>query len=197
MSDILKWILKGTSLLPKIHLKINGVKYGEKLILRGWPFIFRFPQAKIELGNNCSINSNFFSNLIGLYQRTIIIARGNGQIKIGNNVGISGTTIYAWDNIEIGDYTLIGANVKILDNDFHPLDPVARMNNDLTYVKTKPIKIGKNVFIGCNCILLKGAEIGDNCIIGAGSVVHGKFADNCVIAGNPAKVINLGTANIF
>ena len=45
------------------------------------------------------------------------------------------------------------------------------------------------MFIGCNCIILKGSVIGDNCVIGAGSVVSGTFDANCVIAGNPARVI--------
>ena len=40
-----------------------------------------------------------------------------------------------------------------------------------------------------NSIILKGTTIGNNCVVGAGSVVHGTFGDNCVIAGNPAKVI--------
>jgi acetyltransferase-like isoleucine patch superfamily enzyme len=51
------------------------------------------------------------------------------------------------------------------------------------------IKIGNNVFIGDNCTILPNTIIGDNCIIGAGSVVRGKFAENQVIIGNPAKVV--------
>ena len=56
-------------------------------------------------------------------------------------------------------------------------------------VLKKPVHIGQNVFIGCNCLILKGTEIGDDCVIGAGSVVSGKFEAGSVIAGNPAKVI--------
>jgi acetyltransferase-like isoleucine patch superfamily enzyme len=143
------------------------------------------------------INSNFWSNLLGLYQRTIIIARGTGEIKIGNNVGISGATIYAHEKIEIGDACLIGANVKIIDNDFHPIEweernrlmhtNVGPEENDL--IPTKPIKIGKKCFIGCNTIILKGTVLGDGCVVGAGAVVSGKFPPNSVIAGNPARII--------
>ena len=53
----------------------------------------------------------------------------------------------------------------------------------------RPIEIGENVFIGCNCLILKGSKIGDNTTIGAGSVVTGNIPQNCVAAGNPAKVI--------
>lgn len=175
--------------LPRMMYKVNKVSYGKNLKLIGWPFIFRYPKAKITIGDNCTINSNFFSNFIGLYQRTIFVARDQGEIKIGNNVGISGTTIYVRDGVEIGDHTLIGANTKIFDNDFHPLDVEARINNDFSKLETRRVKIGENVFIGCNCIILKGTQLGNNCIVGAGSVVHGTFEDNCVIAGNPARVI--------
>lgn len=174
---------------PRIMYKVNKVKYGEKLKLIGWPFIFRFPRAEITIGDQCIINSNFFSNFIGLYQRTIIVARDQGKIKIGNNVGISGTTIYARECVEIGDNSLIGANTKIFDNDFHPLEVEARNQNDFSKLEKRAVRIGENVFIGCNCIILKGTELGNNCVVGAGSVVHGKFEDNCVIAGNPARVI--------
>ena len=52
-----------------------------------------------------------------------------------------------------------------------------------------PVTIGNNVFIGTKAVILKGTTIGDNCIVGAGSVVRGTFPDGVVIAGNPAKVI--------
>lgn len=175
--------------LPRLLLKANRVKYGKGLRLYGIPFVFRFPSAKVELGDNVAINSNFLSNLLGLYQRTIIVAKKRGQIKIGNRVGISGATIYAWDSIEIGDDTRIGANVKIVDTDFHPVSPEERLKGNNDAAKSKPIKIGKNVFIGMNSLILKGSTIGDNCVVGAGAVVSGTFESGTVIVGNPAQVI--------
>ena len=61
--------------------------------------------------------------------------------------------------------------------------------NATDLIPSKEIHIGRNCFIGCNTIILKGTVLGDNCVVGAGAVVSGKFDDNCVIAGNPAKVI--------
>ena len=173
--------------LPRLWFKINRTSYGRNLCCSGWPVIFRYPHAKITLGDNCTLNSNLLSNLLGLYQRTIIVARDKGIIHVGNNVGISGSTLYARNKIEIGDNTLIGANCKIFDNDFHNIDPQDR--NRFELLKSKPVIIGSNVFIGCNSIILKGTKIGDNCVIGAGSVVHGEYENNLIIAGNPAKVI--------
>ena len=60
---------------------------------------------------------------------------------------------------------------------------------DSDLVPSKEIKICKNCFIGCNSIILKGTILGDGCVVGAGAVVAGKFESNCVIAGNPARVI--------
>lgn len=183
-------MFKFNTFLERPFFILNGVIIGKKVKLIGWPFIFRFPGAQIEIGDSCIIRSNFWSNLIGLYQRTIILAKQGGKIKIGKNVGISGATIYAWNSIEIGDNTLIGANCKILDSDLHPIDPEDRMKADYAdRVKTAPVVIGKNCFIGCNSIILKGVAIGDNCTIGAGSVVTKNIPANTIAAGNPAKVI--------
>lgn len=182
-------MFKCRSQLPKLFFKVTKIHYGSGLKLIGWPFLFRYPRASLEMGKNVSINSSFFSNLLGLYQRTIIIARGEGKVCIGDGVGISGATIYAREEILIGNNVLVGANTKILDNDFHPIEVEARNANDFSRLECRPVKIGENVFIGCNCLILKGTEIGSNSIVGAGSVVCGKFPENVVIAGNPAKVI--------
>lgn len=174
----------------KIILKIMKIKYGKGILLKGTPIIVNKKGAKIDIGENVTIKSSFLSNLVGLYSRTIIITRTQeAKIKIGNNVGISGATIYARNNIEIGDNTLIGGNVKILDNDFHPIEIEARNKDIKEKILTRPIKIGKDCFIGCNSIILKGTELGDGCVVGAGAVVSGKFESNSIIAGNPAKII--------
>ena len=76
-----------------------------------------------------------------------------------------------------------GYNIEIGENFYS--------NHNLTILDCAKVTFGDNVFIGCNCIILKGTQLGDNCIVGAGSVVHGIFEDNCVIAGNPAKVIKM------
>ena len=174
----------------KMIMKLNDVKYGSNLLLKGIPVIFNKKGATLTIGDNCIIKSSFLSNLVGLYSRTIIVTRVQGaKITIGNNVGISGATIYARKEIIIGDNTNIGGNVKILDNDFHPIEAEARLADDKEKIGTKPILIGRNCFIGCNALILKGTQLGDNCVVGAGAVVCGEFEGNSVIAGNPARVV--------
>lgn len=181
----------------KLAMRATGVKWGRGLLLKGIPVIFNKRGATLSIGDNCVIKSSFLSNLVGLYSRTIIVTRAPGAyIRIGDGVGISGATIYARKGIEIGDNTAVGGNAKILDNDFHPIEVEARNRlmadpngGDSELVPAKEIKIGKNCFIGCNSIILKGTVLGDGCVVGAGAVVAGQFEDNCVIAGNPARVI--------
>ena len=179
----------------KILMKATKIKYGRNLLLKGIPVIFNMSGACLTIGDNVTVKSSFLSNLVGLYSRTIIVTRAPGaEIVIGDNVGISGATIYARKSIHIGENTCIGGNAKILDNDFHPIEVETRnrlLNDsnggDSDLVPSKSILIGKNCFIGCNSIILKGTVLGDGCVVGAGAVVSGKFGDNCVIAGNPAK----------
>ena len=173
-----------------ILLKIQRIKIGEKSQFFGFPIIIQ-RKGKIEIGHNFTLASGFLSNLIGLYQRSIIFARNGGRIIIGNNVSMSGITLYSFTSIIIGDNVLVGANTKIIDSDFHPIDPKDRLVNPDDKEKTisKEIVIDNNVFIGCNVLILKGVHIGKNSVIGAGSVVTKNIPENCIAVGNPAKVV--------
>ena len=153
----------------KLAMKITKVEYGKNLLLKGVPIIFNKGGAKLKIGENVTIKSSFLSNLVGLYSRTIIVTRAPGaEIEIGDNVGISGATIYARKKITIGENTCIGGNCKILDNDFHPIEAETRNKllrdengGDSDLVPSREIKIGKNCFIGCNSIILKGTVLNE------------------------------------
>ncbi|MDE8039957.1 sugar O-acetyltransferase [Erysipelothrix rhusiopathiae] len=87
--------------------------------------------------------------------------------------------------IRFGDYCMCGPNVQIYTAT-HPLDPSTRSSG---WEYGKPVSIGNNVWLGGSCILLPGVSLGDNVVVGAGSVVTQSFGDNVVLAGNPAKII--------
>ena len=168
------------------------LKYRKAIWFRGFSVIYAFKESKITFdttGKRIHIFSHPFSNMIGLTQRCILVAKG-GNIKIGSGVCMSGCTIYSMDSISIGNNTDIGAGTKIIDNDFHPLPYSERYPiEQLDKVKKRPITIGEGCFIGANSFILKGTTLGNNVVVGAGSVVSGTFPDNVIIAGNPAKIV--------
>lgn len=88
--------------------------------------------------------------------------------------------------IEIGNRTIIASDTQFITHD----GSVHCFRDDFDGDLCGRIKIGDNVFVGSNCIILLNTTIGNNCIVGAGSVVRGKFPDNAVIFGNPAKVVS-------
>lgn len=179
------------SVLLRLSFVLSKIKYN-RVYFKGWCIIHAFRGCSISIGDNTYLFSSFSSNMLGLYQRCIIVARYGGRIEIGEHCGISGSTIYAYDSIKIGNYTRVGANCKIIDNDFHPIELDYRHKGlNEQYSKRSPIVIGDDCFIGMNSIILKGTTLGDNVIVGAGSVVHGVFPNNCIIAGNPAKIVRL------
>lgn len=175
--------------IPKLFMSIQGIKYGRKCSFYGIPVIICTRDSSMTLGDGVVCISSFLSNLVGLYQRSIIVARAGAKVVLEDDVRMSGVTIYSRESIRIGKHTSIGGNVKIFDHDFHPINPRERLIHPNSGMDKKPVDIGENVFIGANVIILKGSIIGNNCVIGAGSVVSGVFEDNAVIAGNPAKVI--------
>ena len=76
--------------------------------------------------------------------------------------------------------------MNIIDSNGHVVN-----SSNRTIGRDNPVEItiGNNVWIGMNCMVLKGSVIGNNCVVSAGSVVKGSFSDNCVISGNPAEKI--------
>jgi acetyltransferase-like isoleucine patch superfamily enzyme len=112
------------------------------------------------------------------------------RIEIGENVGISGASICAAVGIAIGDECLFGAGVEVSDTDFHPLKPEGRRSSsDYARIRSAPVVIEKNVFLGSGVRVLKGVRIGRDAVIGAGAVVTSDVPAGGIAVGNPARVI--------
>lgn len=172
---------------------INGLPYNPanpKLVLE---------RAKIN--KICTkYNKKAFNeiNMKSRLLRKIMNTKGNFWIKppfycdygyniyMGKNVMLNyGCVILDVCSVNIGDYTLIGPGTHIYTA-CHSLDPNER-KDDVEF--GKPVTIGENVWIGGNCCILPGVTIGDNTVIGAGSVVTKDIPANVVAVGNPCKVI--------
>jgi maltose O-acetyltransferase len=115
-------------------------------------------------------------------------ARGrNSRITIGKDCKLSNnTSIIAIQSVEIGNDCLIGELVSIMDSDFHAINPNKRHSGR---IKTAPVKLEDNVWLGSRVMVLKGVTIGENSVVAAGAVVTKSVPANCVAAGVPAKVL--------
>lgn len=115
------------------------------------------------------------------------LAVGRGAtLEIGNNVFINyGGSISASSHVTIEQDTTIGPHCLILDNDFHELDPARRNEVPLS----RPVVLEKNVWLGARVIVLPGVRIGQDSVIGAGSVVTRDIPPGVLAAGVPAKVL--------
>ncbi|MEY2558942.1 MAG: hypothetical protein QOE34_2367 [Verrucomicrobiota bacterium] len=124
-----------------------------------------------------------------------------GTCSIGDFTLMNGALVMAEERIEIGSHCLISWNVGIADSDFHPLEPAQRLIDAQALspffkdrpprpkLRTMPVIIADNVWIGMNATILKGVTIGENSVVAAGAVVTKSVPANVVVAGNPAVVI--------
>lgn len=151
-------------------------------------FIYLRNKGKAKFGNEIKINAGSRCNRISGETKCAFIIKENGVLIIGNNVGISNSTIVCTKKITIEDNVLIGSNCKIWDTQFHNLDYDVRINGQDT-PKQEEITIEEGAFIGYGTIILPGVRVGNKAIIGAGSVVTKSIPPNEVWAGNPAKKI--------
>lgn len=141
--------------------------------------------GRVEIGAKCMFGykagGGYYSGCVEIQPRM-----ENSLIKIGENVKTNNNIfICAANYIEIGENTMIGQGVTIMDFESHGTD--ANKRNVLGEIGK--IIIGKNVWIGNSVTILKNSEIGENTIVAAHALVTGKFPPNVVIGGIPAKVI--------
>lgn len=151
---------------------------------------------QVQIGAKISIGKMFVCNSSELYaidtvKCSKILVREGANLQIGDNSGMSNTIIQCWKDIEIGNNVKIGAGTIIMDSNFHSLDWRQRIdkNSDSVNVKTAPVILKNNVFIGARSMILKGVTIGENSVVAAGSVVVKDIPDNCLAGGNPCVVI--------
>lgn len=178
--------------LARMQLKAHGVKkVGTGLKVKGRVHIFTRRSSSIEIGDNVTIVSRFRSNPVGIMNPCVLDTLMGGKIRIGNHVGMSGVILASRSSITIGDFTRLGGNVRIFDHNYHSLNPENRRNGrlDSQDVRTAPVVIGSDVFVGTNAMILKGATIGDRAIIAAGSVVTTDIPADEIWGGNPAACI--------
>lgn len=127
-----------------------------------------------EVGKGCYIEPPFHANFGGRH-----VHFGKGVYANFNLTLVDDTHIY------VGDYTMIGPNVTLATAG-HPILPELREQG---YQYNIPIRIGRNCWLGAGVVVLPGVTIGDNVVVGAGSVVTKDLPSNVVAVGNPCRVL--------
>lgn len=181
-------------ILGKIyHIRLffnKKIKIGKAIKIIGWPIIDIRGNCSISIGENVllnSINRGYFAAMFSPVK--LFVDNDGAAIRIGNNTRIHGSCFHAYNKIEIGNNCLIAGNTIIVDSDGHDPFPSDLGKRLITEKKGSPVIIEDNVWIGLNCIILKGVRIGEGSIIGAGSVVREDIPPYSVALGNPAKVV--------
>jgi acetyltransferase-like isoleucine patch superfamily enzyme len=167
---------------------LQNVQYCNFPKVRG--IIYIYNKGCISFGENVQIISASIYNPIGGENRCYLTTRTkNAKIILGDGARISNSAIYAFESIEIGKNVFIGAGCKIYDSDFHSVILEERLETVDTHINSKAVKIHDGVFIGAHSIILKGITMGENSIVGAGSVVSKDVPPNEIWAGNPARFV--------
>ncbi|KUZ67501.1 transferase [Burkholderia ubonensis] len=132
-----------------------------------------------------------FSDLIGkeVDESFLLIppfyTAGGVDISVGRNVFVNqNCTFYDLGGLDIADDVMIGPNVNLITTG-HPIEPSQRRD----FVVAKPIVIERNVWIGAGATIIGGVTVGENSVVGAGSVVTKDVPPNTLVGGNPARVI--------
>jgi len=161
-----------------------------RLWVNGLPLIDIKEDGHLHIGSDVTLNSRNRGYHVNMHSPVKLIAdRAGAVIRIGDKTRIHGTCIHAYQLIEIGKNCLIAANCQIFDGSGHSLSFDDVENRISTAGSSKPVKIGDNVWIGANCIVLPGVTIGDGSVIAAGSVVTTNIPSLVLAGGNPARVI--------
>ena len=127
-----------------------------------------------EIGEACTIEPPLHANWGGRFVRFGSFVYANFNLTLVDDT-----------HITVGDYTMLGPNV-VLATGGHPLLPALR-ERGMQY--NLPVRIGRNCWLGAGVIVLPGVTIGDNAVIGAGSVVTRDIPPNVLAVGNPCRVL--------
>ncbi|MDA3905859.1 MAG: acyltransferase [Bacteroidales bacterium] len=167
----------------KIRNKSN-IDFSDNCTLEDYVKIDAYSKNKIRFGNNLKIGA------FSILSSTSHFSRFGAGIKIGNNSAIGEHSFFgAAGGIIIGENVIMGQYISFHSENHSFDDKDTSIREQGT--TSQGIVLGNNIWVGAKVTFLDGAEIGDNCVIAAGAIVKGKFPDNSLIGGVPAKIIKM------
>lgn len=185
-NELLRWLA-----YPWVRtlFAVNGIPWRQGWHFYGIPIIQKHRRSQITFGTGLQLRSSLRSNPLGANHSVILATWTAGAcLEVGSDFAMTGGALCSAERITIGNNVAVGANTTIVDTDFHPLNPIERLSNP-AIAKTAPVTIEDRAFVGMNCLILKGVTIGQDSIVGAGSVVSQDVPPHVIVAGNPARVI--------
>lgn len=187
-----------TTVMARLRCRWWQVHLGPGNVFVGDLSVVRARGSTITVGAGGRFLSTRTANRHGLNRGCMITTLAPGaRIAIGDRVGFSGAVICSAQRVEIGNRVMLGANVTVTDTDSHPVDfrerhpDVFGFPEDyvVTGIRSLPVVIEDDVFIGMHSLILKGVTIGRGAVIGAGSVVSTSVPSYSIAVGNPARVV--------
>lgn len=167
----------------KVIITSNKLHFG--MIRMGFFNVSIYPNSGIMWENNGGIV--VFKDRANIGNNSYISVNKNAKIECGENFSAScSLKLISYKSITFGNNVLIGWENTIMDTDFHKITRIGG-----GYLNTtKPIIIGDNNWLSMNCLVLKGSETPNYCIVGARSLLNKKydFPSYCLISGNPVKL---------
>ncbi len=132
--------------------------------------------------------------------RGVIRCEDAGRCEVGAEVYIGNDAIVSVrTQVEIGDGTLLAHGAQVFDNDTHPIDPAERRAHFRSILKlgprrdfpigVRPVRIGRDCWLGFGAAVMKGVSLGDEAIVAAGAIVTSDVRARTIVAGNPAREV--------
>jgi acetyltransferase-like isoleucine patch superfamily enzyme len=183
-------ISRNWRLIFKLKCFYYGVEYGRDIQVFGNVHI-QTSRGGIKIGDRVVLVSSSSRCSAAALNHPVRLRThaGTARIILEDRVGLNGTSITCRSRtIRIGANTIVAPNCTIVDSDYHaPWPPDTRWENS-AFERDADVMIGRNVWIGMNCLVLKGVRIGDNSVVAAGAVVVRDIPANSLAVGCPARV---------
>ena len=171
-------IVRGALVKQWYRLVKPNVRFGKDLRAFTWPVI-KGP-GRVVIGDNVRLERSLLRNPV------ILTHVSSARVRIGNGCCLSGTRISCVESVTVGDFGLIGTST-IMDSQVVPYCGM-RIDHEWVRDHVRPVTIGSHFWGGLNSFVLPGTQIGDECVLGAGSVIGDiTVEDRSLIIGNPAR----------
>lgn len=168
----------------RVYLRAWGAVPGSGLRVRGW--LRLHIEGSLIVGKNVRINSGT-GNFVGGEQKLALWVSRGGKLVIADQCALSNSTIVVTQSVEILEGTFVGGGCLILDSDLHALDANQRLSGNSGH--SRSVRIGPRAFVGARVTVLKGSQIAEEAVVGAGSVVAGVIPPREIWAGVPARKV--------